>query len=45
MLEKDEGKNFIININKASVELWRAKVSHSTIRSQLKMLTSPWGGS
>jgi hypothetical protein len=36
---KDEGKNVKKYIRRASVELWRAKVPHSTIRSQLKMLT------
>jgi hypothetical protein len=35
---KDEGKNVKKYIRRASVELWRAKVPHSTIRSQLKML-------
>ncbi len=35
---KDEGKNVFKDIRRASVQLWRAKVPHRTIRSQLKML-------
>jgi hypothetical protein len=31
-------KNYKKDIRKASVELWMAKVPHSTIRGQLKML-------
>jgi hypothetical protein len=41
---KDEGKNVKKDIRRASVELWRAKVPHSTIRSQLKMLSNPEEG-
>jgi hypothetical protein len=33
---KDERKNYKKDIRKASVELWRAKVPHSTTRSQMK---------
>jgi hypothetical protein len=32
-------------LKKAVIELQRAKVPNSTIRRQLKMLKSPWGGS
>ncbi len=41
-----KGKNIYIYkyIKRASVKLWRVKVSHSTIRSQLKMLNYPEEG-
>jgi hypothetical protein len=35
------GKNVKKYIRRASVELWKAKVPHSTIRSQLKMFSHP----
>jgi hypothetical protein len=41
---QDERENFYKNIRKASVDLLGAKVPHSTIRSQLKMLKSLWRG-
>jgi hypothetical protein len=41
----DEGRKFKKEIRKASVQLWRAEVPHITIRTQLKMLKSPWRGS
>jgi hypothetical protein len=36
---KGEGKNVKKYIRRASLELWRVKVPHSNIRSQLKMFS------
>jgi hypothetical protein len=41
---KDEGKNVKKDIRRATVEIWRAKVPQSTIRSMLKMLSYPVEG-
>jgi hypothetical protein len=36
---KDEGKKCQKDIRRAPAELWRAKIPHSTIRSQLEMIS------